>query len=68
MTMREADEAAQKGLPVEHGGILYQRIYEVGYRYDKNLTRTPFVALLDKNGGSITYADPKLCTIKETKT
>lgn len=35
MTLREADEAAQKRLPVIHQGIEYLRITETGYRYSE---------------------------------
>lgn len=69
MTPREADEAAQKRLPVEHGGITYLRITEAGYRYDEDGHRSPFVQLLDKCKHSVTYADPGRCTIvKEAET
>ena len=65
MTLREADEAAQKGLPVICKGTEYTRITETGYRYNENHERTGFVQLLDKCGNSVTYADPAWCTIKE---
>lgn len=65
MTPREADEVAQKRLPIEYGGITYVRITEAGYRYDDKGQRSPFVQLLDKCGHSVTYADPGRCKIKE---
>ena len=63
MTLREADEAAQKGLPVIHQGIEYTRITETGYRYNDKHERHGFVQLLDKNGHSVTYADPRSCEL-----
>ena len=63
MTLKEADEAAQKGLPVKHQGIEYALITQTGYRYGKNGHRTGFVQLLDKNGGSVSYADPRNCEL-----
>lgn len=70
MTLKEADEAAQKCLPIIHKwpsqpDIEYRRIAEVGYSYDENGKRSDFVKLLDKNTNSVTYADPKHCTVKE---
>lgn len=65
MTLREADEAAQKGLPVIHQGIEYLRITETGYQYNEKHERTGFVQLLDKCGHSVTYADPGRCVLKE---
>lgn len=35
MTLREADEAAVKRLPVICGGLEYERITRTGYRYDE---------------------------------
>lgn len=65
MTLREADEAAAKHLPVESDGITYARIIVIGYKYHKNGTRLPFVRLEDKNGHSTTDANPKRCKIIE---
>lgn len=65
MTLREADEAAQKRLPVIYQGIEYLRISETGYRYNDKGERTGFVQLLDKCNHSVTYADPGRCTLKE---
>ena len=47
MTLREADEAAQKRLPVIYQGIEYLRISETGYRYNDKGERHGFVQLLD---------------------
>ena len=58
MTLREADEAAQKRLPVIYQGIEYLRISETGYRYNDKGERHGFVQLLDKCGHSVTYAEP----------
>ena len=63
MTLREADEAAAKHLPIESGGIVYVRILEIGYKYTDNGARVPFVRLKDKSGHSITDADPVRCKI-----
>lgn len=65
MTLKEADEAAQKGLPVIHRGIEYLRITQTGYNYNDKGERTGFVQLLDKGGHSVTYADPGRCVLKE---
>lgn len=67
MTLKEADEAALKGLPVIHQGIEYLRITETGYRYNKKHEREGFVQLLDKCGHSVTYADPGRCALKEER-
>ena len=72
MTLKEADEAAVKGLPVIYknalvlGGqeIEYKRITETGYRYDEKHERHGFVQLLDKHTNSVIYADPAYCTVK----
>lgn len=61
MTLREADEAAQKRLPVIYQGIEYLRISETGYRYNDKGERRGFVQLLDKCGHSATYAEPGRC-------
>ena len=63
MTLKEADEAAQKRLPVIHEGIEYTRITQTGYHYNKNGKRSGFVQLLDKNGRSLTYARPSRCEL-----
>lgn len=68
MTLREADEAAAKHLPIESGGIVYVRILEIGYKYTENGARVPFVRLKDKSGHSITDADPVRCKIVENPT
>ena len=65
MTLREADEAAQKCLPVIYQGIEYLRISETGYRYNDKGERRGFVQLLDKCGHSVTYAEPDRCELKE---
>ena len=63
MTLREADEAAQKRLPVIYQGIEYLRISETGYRYNDKGERHGFVQLLDKSGRSVSYADPRSCEL-----
>lgn len=68
MTLREADEAAQKGLPIIHQApgqpaAKYKRITQTGYTYDKNGHRRGFVQLLDKCGHSVVYADPACCEL-----
>lgn len=68
MTLREADEAGAKHLPIESGGIVYVRILEIGYKYTENGARVPFVRLKDKSGHSITDADPIRCKIVENPT
>lgn len=68
MTLKEADEAAQKCLPVIHQGIEYERIGQIGYDYGKDGKRSGFVQLIDKCGHSVTYADPARCELKEVAT
>lgn len=68
MTLREADEAAAKNLPVESDGITYLRIIEIGYKYPKAGVRIPFVTLEDKCGHSTTVANPERCKIAESQT
>lgn len=65
MTLREADEAAVKRLPVILDGIEYLRISRTGYRYDKNGQRQGFLELLDKCGHSVTEAKPEAVKLKE---
>lgn len=66
MTPKEADEAARQGLPIIHDGREYKRIAQVGYRYDENGDRFPFVQLLEikNNRNSVTYAEPARCSLK----
>lgn len=69
MTLKEADEAARRGLPVIHKGVEYARITQTGYHYDKNGKRRGFVQLIDKNSRSVSYAEPRTCELaKETET
>lgn len=68
MTLKEADEAAQKRLPVIHKDIEYVRITQTGYNYDEKGKRSGFVQLLDKCGHSVSYADPGFCKLKEAET
>ena len=63
MTLREADEAAQKGLPVIYEGTVYMRITETGYRYNDKHERIGFVQLIDKCSNSVIYADPARCEL-----
>lgn len=65
MTLREADEAAVKRLPVISGGIEYSRISRTGYRYDENGQRHGFLELLDKCGHSVTETKPEAVKLKE---
>jgi hypothetical protein len=65
MTLREADEVAQKRLPVVYKGIEYLRIIQTGYNYDENGRRHGFVQLLDKCNHSVMYADPSGVSVKE---
>lgn len=65
MTLKEADEAAWKFLPVIYDGIEYKRITQTGYRYDERRGRIPFVQLLGKHSNSVVYADPALCQAKD---
>ncbi len=65
MTLKEADEYAQKRLPVEFDGMEYRRITRTGYRYDERGRRIGFVELQDRGRGSVTYADPERVKLKE---
>lgn len=65
MTLREADVAALRMLPVVHDGIEYQRITQTGYTYDEQGNRHGFVQLLDKCDRSVIYADPSKVKTKE---
>lgn len=65
MTMKEADEAAWKFLPVIFDGIEYKRITQTGYRYDERRGRIPFVQLIGKHQNHVVYADPALVKVKE---
>ncbi len=65
MTPREADEAAQRCLPVVHEGITYSRIVEAGYKYNEKGMRSPFVTLLDKCGHSVTQASTDRVSLAE---
>lgn len=64
MTLREADEAAVKMLPVVYNGMEFARITRTGYRYDEN-GRHGFVELTERYTSSITYALPEHVTVKE---
>lgn len=64
MTMKEADEAAVKRLPVIFDGIEYQRISKTGYRYDENGQRHGFLELLATRGHSVTIARPESVNLK----
>lgn len=68
MTLREADEAAVKCLPVICGGLVYERITRTGYRYDEKGQRFGFVELCDKRGNSVTYARPEVVELKNKNT
>lgn len=68
MTLKEADEAAQKCLPIIHHApgqpaIEYRRITQTGYNYDENGNRSGFVQLLDKHRNSVTDAEPEHCEL-----
>lgn len=70
MTLREADEAAQKGLPIRmekpgHPAVEYSRITRTGCVYLEDGRRGGFVQLLDKNNNSVTEADPGWCSVVE---
>lgn len=64
MTMKEADEAAVKRLPVIFDGIEYQRISKTGYRYDESGQRHGFLELLAIRGHSVTIAKPEAVNLK----
>lgn len=68
MTLREADEAAQRGLTIIHrppgqAAIEYRRITATGYRYNDKHERTGFVQLLDFSERSVINADPGHCEL-----
>lgn len=63
MTLKEADVAAQRRYPIIYNGAEYERIVSIGYSYDIQRHRVPFVQLLSKCGNSTTYAKPEQCTL-----
>lgn len=65
MTMKEADEAAWKFLPVMYDGVEYERITRTGYHYDTRNGRNGFVELLDKNQNSVINVKPEFVTLKQ---
>lgn len=65
MTLKEADEAAMKRLPVIYDGIEYMRISRTGYYYDENGKRHGFLELFANCGRSVTYARPEVVKLKE---
>lgn len=67
MNLREADEVAQKRLPVVYDGVEYTRITQTGYNYDKNGRRHGYVQLLDKCGNSVVNVDPAKVELNEGK-
>lgn len=66
MTLKEADEYAQKRLPVVYDGMEYRRITRTGYRYDERGRRIGFVEIQDRSCGSVTYVEPEKVKLKET--
>lgn len=64
MTLAEACEAAQNGLPVIYKGVEYKRITEAGYRFNEKHERSNFVQLLSTRSFSVIYADPAHCALK----
>ena len=72
MTLKEADEAAQKGLPIRmqkhgHPAVEYSRITRTGCVYLEDGRRGGYVELLDKNNNSVTEVDPKWCAVVERR-
>ena len=68
MTLREADEAAMKRLPVIYDGIEYARISRTGYYYDETGQRHGFLELRAKCRNSVTQARPESVKLKEQNT
>lgn len=64
MTMKEADEAAQRCLPVIHNGIEYKRITRVGYWYDEKGQKHCFVELHPTFGNCVLFVEPRHVTLK----
>lgn len=62
MTLQEADKIAEQGLPVISGGVEYEAITMIGYKYIDG-RKYPFVRLKDKSGNSFTDASPSMCTV-----
>lgn len=48
MTLKQADEAAQKAVPIKdkENNIVYRFIREIGYRYEDG-KKVPFVGVVD---------------------
>lgn len=75
MTLKEAETAAEKMLPVsckilisaELKKIKFKRITRTGYFYAENGVKQPFVELYDAGSNSVIYADPDDCEILKEK-
>lgn len=67
MTLQEADKIAEQALPVVSGGVTYERIVMIGYKYESG-RKIPFVRLRDKNGNSFTDAAPAMCKLTTEET
>ena len=66
MTLYEADRIAMRGVPVISGGVKYESIIMIGYKYVDG-RKIPFVRLKDKSGNSFTDASPSMCSLEKKK-
>lgn len=64
MTIKEANEAAQRLLPVIFDGMEFERITQVGISYNDKGKPHYFIQILGKNHGSVVYVEPSRCTVK----
>lgn len=62
MSPKEAVEAARLRLPIIYDGMEFERITEVGVRYDEKGRSKPFIQLLARRG--VIYANPERCVLK----
>lgn len=64
MTLKEADDAAIRKVPIIHNGIRYTRITQIGYNYTA-LGRFPFIQLEDRSGHMVIDVKPDECVEAE---
>lgn len=63
MTIKEANEAARRLLPVIFDGMEFERITQVGINYNDKGEPHYFLQILGKNHGSVVYVEPSRCEV-----
>lgn len=66
MTIKEANEAARQRLPVIFDGMEFERIIQVGIRYNENGKGRYFLQILDRTGNSTAYVEPSRCELSRS--